>query len=197
MRLPPSTYQVPKPRWGWAWCTPPGYYISLPSTGRVFQVPPSEAVSDPFLAGNSRMFHSGMENTQLVRTSGTPVVQYFIKEEIYTPLPGRVERGAQGMSLTARLCPCLCKEKKPRVSELGRVPEHSENPATALAAETLPRTTSPGPQQAAPLTRHRYNRRKRQLIVLKTSEQILGRRHSQLVNIANYLQLRKNVSRRQ
>lgn len=41
---------------------------------------------------------------------------------------------------------------------------------------------------------YRYNRRKRQLIVLKTSEQILGRRHSQLVNIANYLQLRKNVS---
>lgn len=98
------------------------------------------------------------------------------------------------MSLTARLRQCLCKEKKPRfceerVSELGCVMEHSENPATVLAAEMLSRS-SPVPFQAAPLPFYRYNRRKRQLIVLKTSEQILGRRHSQLVNIANYLQLR-------
>lgn len=47
------------------------------------------------------------------------------------------------------------------------------------AAPALPR---------APLTFSRNNRRKRQLIVLKTSEQMLGRRHSQLVGIANYLQ---------
>lgn len=48
------------------------------------------------------------------------------------------------------------------------------------------------PQSAADTFRN--YRRKRQLIVLKTSEQILGRRHSQLVGIANYLQLRKNGS---
>lgn len=69
--------------------------------------------------------------------------------------------------------------------------EHREEPATVLAALT-PSRTSPVPHQPAPLTC--YNSRKKQLIVLKTFEQILGRRHSQLVNIANYLQLRKNVS---
>lgn len=151
VRLPtsPSTYQVPKPRWGWAWRAPPGYCISLPSTGCMFQLLPSEAVSDPSFAGNSSMFHSSMENTQLVRTSRISVVQYFIKEEIYTPLPGRVEQQAQGMSLTAHLRQCLCKEKKSRfceerVSELGCAMEHSENPATVLAAET-PSRTSPEP----------------------------------------------------
>lgn len=71
--------------------------------------------------------------------------------------------------------------------------EHREEPATVLAAQT-PSRNSPVPHQPAPLTFYRYNSRKRQLIVLKTFEQILGRRHSQLVNIANYLQLRKNVS---
>lgn len=109
-----------------------------------------------------------------------------------------MEQQAQGTSLTAHLHQCLCEEKKSRfceerVSELGCVMEHSEKPPTVPAAETLSRT-SPVPHQAAPLTFYGYNRRKRQLIVLKTSEQILGRRHSQLVNIANYLQLRKNVS---
>ncbi|PKU28150.1 hypothetical protein llap_21545 [Limosa lapponica baueri] len=68
---------------------------------------------------------------------------------------------------------------------------HGESPAAALAAERPP---APAPShQAAPLTFYRYRRRKRQLIVLKTSEQILGRRHSQLVNIANYLQLRERM----
>lgn len=93
---------------------------------------------------------------------------------------------------------CLCKEKRScfceeRVSELGCVMEHREEPATVLAAQT-PSRNSPVPHQPAPLTFYRYNSRKRQLIVLKTFEQILGSRHSQLVNIANYLQLRKNVS---
>lgn len=68
----------------------------------------------------------------------------------------------------------FCEE---HVSEPGYVMEHSEKPATVLAAEMLSRT-SPVPHQAAPLTFYRYNRRKRQLFVLKTSEQILGRRHS-------------------
>lgn len=63
--------------------------------------------------------------------------------------------------------------------------EHSENPATMLAAGTPP-------QLALSHTRlllSRFTAERRGSLLCLTSEQILGRRHSQLVNIANYLQL--------
>lgn len=67
-------------------------------------------------------------------------VEYFIKEEIYTPLPGRVELLAQGISYNTT-AQCLCKQKKPRFCGVflnWGVMEHSENPATMLAAGTPP-----------------------------------------------------------
>ncbi|POI26476.1 hypothetical protein CIB84_009774 [Bambusicola thoracicus] len=63
--------------------------------------------------------------------------------------------------------------------------EHSEKPATVLAAGTPP-------QLALSHTRlllSRFTTERRGSLLCLTSEQILGRRHSQLVNIANYLQL--------
>lgn len=136
------------------------------------------------------MFHSGVANTQL----GQAELQLFsilLKRNIHTS-PWQSGARAQGTSLTAHVRLCLCKEKNPRFCE-------SVFLTWGVRWSTLWHTCHRAgcrnavPHQAAPLMFYRY-RGKRQLIVLKTSEQILGRRHSQLVNIANYLQLRKNVS---
>ena len=110
----PSTYQVPKPRWGWAWCAPPGYYISLPSTGCVCQVPPSEAVSDPSFAGNIRMFHSSMENTQL----GQAQLQFFsiLLKRKYTHLSLAEWSNEPRARLLQHVYTSVCAKKRKHIS---------------------------------------------------------------------------------
>lgn len=139
------------------------------------------------------VFHRSMEDA-VSQAQQNSVAQYFIEEETHTTPPGRAEQEP-----SARLRQRLCEEKpsrfrEERASEPGCVMEHSQSPATVLAAEMLP-GASPVLHQAAPLTFYGWRRRRRrQLFVLTTSEQLLGGRHSQLVNIANYLQLRRDVS---
>lgn len=80
------------------------------------QVMPSEAVSELSFVGNPAVFHCITGNTQLGQSElELLIVEYFIKEEIYTPLPGGVEQLAQGKSLTARLRN-VCANKRSHVS---------------------------------------------------------------------------------
>lgn len=159
----------------------------------LYQGLPCEAVSSPSFAQVPECFSLAWKvHRQLGQAEGQLFSILFKRKYTHTS-PWQWGQPAQGMTATTRPHPCLCKGRSPvlrgsipsRVCDGAGDPRGWALPERSPAAPALPR---------APLTFSRNNRRKRQLIVLKTSEQILGRRHSQLVGIANYLQLRKNGS---
>lgn len=154
---------------------------------------PSEAVSSPSFAEVLECFSLARKAHRQLGQAQDQFFSILFKRKYTHTSPWQGEQPAEGMAATTRPQPCLCKGRSPVLR--GSVPSRVCDGAGDPCGWALPEHSPAAPAlPRAPLTFSRNNRRKRQLIVLKTSEQILGRRHSQLVGIANYLQLRKDGS---